>query len=129
MDDWRLRSRRVTYVLLVASFLLIGPGLAGVDPTIPLAGGFAALVAGLWLLRHRLRTLPTVVGYDLGWYARDSYLAAAVPVPIVLLRLGGPAAELQAFGGFVGLVGMVNYFLRPLYLLVAGTLVDLLRGA
>ena len=129
MDDWRLRSRRATYVLLVASFLLIGPGLAGAGPTILLAAGFVALAAGLWLLRDRLRTLPTVVGYDLGWYARDSYLAAAVALPIVLLSLGGPAAELQAFGGLVGLVGMVNYFLRPLYLLVAGVLWNLLRGA
>jgi hypothetical protein len=127
MDDWRLRSRRATYVLLVASFLLIGPGLAGLGPTVPLAGGFAALGAGLWLLRDRLRTLPTVVGYDFGWYARDSYLAAALSLPIVLLSLGGPAAELQAFGGVVGLVGMLNYFLRPLYLLVAGVLWNLLR--
>mgnify|MGYP006926898112 CR=1 FL=1 len=128
MDDWRLRSRRVTYILLVASFLLIGPGLAGVGPTIPLAGGLAVLAALLWLGRDRLRMLPTVVGYDLGWYARDSYLAAVLSVPLVLLRLGGLAAELQALGGLVGLVGMANYFLRPLYLLVANALVGLVRN-
>jgi hypothetical protein len=117
----------VTYILLVASFLLIGPGLVGFGPTIPLAGGLAALAALLWLGRDRLRTLPTVVGYDLGWYARDSYLAAVLSVPLVLVRLGGPAAELQAVGGLVGLVGMANYFLRPLYLLVVNFLVRLVR--
>lgn len=129
MDDWRLRSRRVTYVLLVASFLLIGTGLAGVGATLPVAGGLAALGAGLWAVRDTLRTLPTVVGYNLGWYARDSWLAPAVSIPVVLLGLGGPPAELQALGGFVGLVGMGNYFLRPLYLLVGSALWRLLRDA
>ncbi|MXR50102.1 hypothetical protein GRX03_00565 [Halovenus sp. WSH3] len=129
MDDWRLRSRRATYILLVGSFLLIGPGLAGVGATLPVAVGLAALAAGLWAVRDQFRALPTVAGYDLGWYARDSWLGAAVCVPVVLVGLGGPPAELQALGGFVGLVGMVNYFLRPLYLLVADALWRLLGGA
>ena len=128
MDAWRHRSQRVTYILLVASFLLIGPGLVGLGATIPLAAGLAVLAGGLWAVRDRLRTLPSVVGYDLGWYAQDSWLAAAGTVPIVLGSLGGPAAELQALGGVVGLVGMVNYFLRPLYLLVADLLVRLVRS-
>lgn len=129
MDDWRLRSSRATYVLLVASFLLIGPGIAGFGPTVPLAGGLAALAIGLRAVRDRLRTLPSLVGYDLGWYARDSWLGALVATPVVLVGLGGPPAELQALGGITGLVGMLNYFLRPLYLLVASVLLNLVRGA
>ncbi|WP_336326618.1 hypothetical protein [Halovenus sp. HT40] len=128
MDAWRHRSQRVTYILLAASFLLIGPGLVGLGATIPLVAGLAVLAGGLWTVRDRLRTLPSVVGYDLGWYARDSWLAAAGTTPVVLVSLGGPAAELQALGGIVGLVGMVNYFLRPLYLLVADLLVRLIRS-
>lgn len=128
MDAWRYRSQRVTYILLVASFLLIGPGLVGFGATIPLAAGLAVLAGGLWTVRDRLRTLPSVVGYDLGWYARDSWLAAAGAILVVLGSLGAPTAELQALGGVVGLVGMVNYFLRPLYLLVARVLVRLVRA-
>ncbi|MFT4946061.1 MAG: hypothetical protein ACI8TL_000292 [Natronomonas sp.] len=129
MDDWRLRTSRATYILLVASFLLIGPALAGFGPTIPLVAGLTALAVGLWTVRERFLALPTILGCDLGWYARDSWLAAAVSVPVVLVGLGGAPAELQALGGLVGLLGMVNYFLRPLYLLVAGFLVQLARGA
>jgi len=129
MNEWRLRSRRVTYILLAASFLLIGPGITGFGPTVPLAGLLALLAGGLWGIRDRLDSLPIVVGYDFGWYARDSYLAAVVAVPVVLLRLGDPAAELQALGGLVGLAGMTNYFLRPLYLLIADLFLRLIRGS
>lgn len=120
MDEWRFRSRRLTFVLILASFLLIGPGLAGLGSSVPLALGLAVGAAGCWSAREQLRTLPTVIGYDIGWYARDSYLAAGLAAVVVLLGLGGPAVELQALGGVIGLVGMLNYFLRPLYLFVAG---------
>jgi len=128
MDDWRLRSSRATYVLLVASFLLIGPGVVGFGPTVVLAAGLAALTAGLWGVRDRLRELPVLAGYDLGWYARDSWLGAAVTLPIVLGSLNSPPPELQALGGLVGLLGMANYFLRPLYLLVASFFLNLVRA-
>jgi hypothetical protein len=36
-------------------------------------------------------------------------------------------AEVQALGGLLGLVGMANYFLRPLYLF-AYDLLETLRG-
>lgn len=129
MDDWRHRSTRATYVLLVASFLLISPSVVGFGSTGSLAGGLAILAAGLWTVRDQLRALPSLVGYDLGWYARDSWVAAAIAVPVVLVNLGSPPAELQALGGVIGLAGMANYFLRPLYLLVAGFLWNMVRGA
>lgn len=127
MDQWRLRSSRGTFVLLVASFLLIGPTLAGVGATLPLVAGFAVLAGALWAGRDDLRRFPVVAGYDTGWYARDSWLAAVVAAVLTLVVLGAPPAELQATGGFVGLAGMINYFLRPLYLVIAETILSLVR--
>jgi hypothetical protein len=128
MDQWRYRSSRGTYVLLVASFFLIGPTVAGVSATLPLLVAYAGLAVVCWAGRDTLRQLPVVAGYDLGWYARDSWLGAVVAAGVGLAVLGAPPAELQAAGGFVGLAGMVNYFLRPLYLLVVGTVLDVVRG-
>lgn len=121
METWRNRSRRVTIVLVVASAVLIGPAYAGVGATLGLAITLAAVAAALWAVRDELGRLPEVVGYDLGEYASDGWIGVALAVAVVLLTLGAPAVELQAFGGLAGLVGMVNYFLRPLYLfLIAG---------
>ncbi len=128
MDQWRYRSSRGTYVLLVASFLLIGPAAVGVGATPALLVVCAALAPGCWAGRDTLSRLPVVAGYDLGWYARDSWLAAAIAGVVALVVFGAPPAELQAAGGVVGLVGMVNYFLRPLYLLVAGAVLGAVRG-
>ncbi len=127
MDQWRLRSSRGTYVLLVASFLLIGPTVAGVGATLPLVGVFAALAVAFWAGRDALRRLPVVAGYDTGWYAQDSWLAPVLAAVVTLAVLGASPPELQAAGGFVGLAGMVNYFLRPLYLLIAETILSVVR--
>lgn len=119
MEAWRNRSRRATVVLVIGSVVLIGPALAGVGATLPLAGLLGVLTVVLWAGREYLEQLPTVLGYDLGVYARDSWIGVVLGVAIVLGTLGTPPVELQAFGGFVGLTGIVNYFLRPLYLFVA----------
>lgn len=122
MDHWRRRSRRFTWVLLFASATLIVPALLGSGATAPLAAVLGSLAGALWLLREHLATLPTVVGYDLGLYGRDCWIGATVGSAVALLFLGASAEELQALGGLTGLVGMVNYFLRPLYLYVAALL-------
>lgn len=116
----RLRdlSHRATLVLLVASAGLIVPGLAGFGASLPLAAALLAVAAGFVALRERFAELPHVIGYDLGRYGRDLYLGPGVAVAVVLLDLGGTPAELQALGGVVGLAGMANYFVRPLYLFV-----------
>jgi len=49
---------------------------------------------------------------------------AAVPL---VLELGATPAEMEAMGGLLGLAGMVNYFLRPLYLVVYGIVIALTR--
>lgn len=128
MGQWRYRSSRGTYVLLVASFLLIGPTVVGVGATLPLLAAYVGLALVCGVAREEFRRLPVVAGSDLGWYARDSWLAAAVGGVVALVVFGAPPAELQAAGGVVGLAGMANYFLRPLYLLVADVVLGLVRG-
>jgi len=105
-------------VLLVASVGLIVPGLAGVGASLPLAAALVAVAAGFFALREQFAALPGVVGYDLGHYGQDLYLGPGVAAAVVLVDLGGTPAELQALGGVVGLAGMANYFVRPLYLFV-----------
>ena len=129
MDHWRRRSRRFTWVLLFASVTLILPALLDASATAPLAAVLGSLAGALWLLREQLATLPTVVGYDLGLYGRDCWIGAAVGSVVTLLFLGASAEELQALGGVTGLVGMVNYFLRPLYLYAATLLSRLFQSA
>lgn len=119
MEVWQYRSQRLTFVLVVASVTLIGPGLLDVGATVFTAAALASLAGALWLIREELRALPSFVGYDLGWYARDSYLGALVGAAVVLVSLGASPAELQALGGISGFLGMVNYFLRPVYLYLA----------
>ena len=128
MDHWRRRSRRFTWVLLFASATLIFPALLESGATLPLAAVLASLAGALWILREQLATLPTVVGYDLGLYGRDCWIGAAVGSAVTLAFLGASADELQALGGLTGLVGMVNYFLRPLYLYGAGLLSGLFQS-
>jgi hypothetical protein len=118
MDAWVGRSLRLTTVCLTASGLLILPAVAGIGPSLPLAAVLVAVSAGCVAVRERLAALPTVVGYQLGAYAQDLWLAGGLAA---LVAIVGPAAtpeELGALGGVLGLVGMVNYFLRPVYLAV-----------
>lgn len=116
MERWRRRSRRLTWVSIVASAALIVPGLLGTGGTLPLAAVLGSFAGALWVVREQLTTLPTVVGYDLGWYASDCWLGVLLGAVVVLLTVGVSPAELKALGGVAGLVGMVNYFLRPLFL-------------
>lgn len=122
MERWRSRSRRATIVLLVTSAVLIGPALSGAGATVPLAGLLVALAAGLFAVRDSLGELPMVIGYDLGEYARDGWIGPLLGAGVVLGTLGSPAVELQAYGGLLGLLGMVNYFFRPLYLTIISSL-------
>lgn len=120
MDVWRERSLRATIVFLVASALLIGPSLVGLKGSLPLFVGFVALAIGAGLARKRLADLPTVVGHELGTYGQDLWIAPVIALGIVLAIVPSASpAELQALGGAAGLVGMLNYFLRPIYLGIA----------
>ena len=123
MDIWRERALTLTFVFLTASAALIGPSLLGLRPSGPVLAVLLAAGALLAAFRPALAELPAVVGYDVGPHARELWLGPVVAVVmVVLLAPGGSPGELQAVGGVAGLVGMLNYFLRPLYLYAYGLL-------
>lgn len=116
MDDRAVLQ--VTATLLGTGFLLVGLGAAGVASGLALVVAGAAATAGLYALVERLP--PGRLG------PVDSYLDRTVPVAITTLATviaavwaGASPGELQTLGGVVGLLGMANYFLRPVYHLLA----------
>jgi hypothetical protein len=128
MDDWQAMTLRVTVVLLVTSVVLIGPGLAGIGASVGLTLVLVAAAMGLAAARPPLTDLPTVFDHDLGEYAQDLWLGPALGALALLVVPDASPAELQTLGGLAGLVGMVNYFLRPVYALIL-TLVARARRA
>ncbi len=115
-----------TVVPLTAGLLLIGLSLAGVGASLPLALALGAASVAAFLGRDSLPTVGRVLGHDLDRYLRDAWTALGLAALTVLLGTGATPGELQALGGLLGLLGMVNYFLRPAYLL-AIELVERLR--
>lgn len=116
MDRLRDRSLRVTAVLLVTSVVLLAPGTAGFGGTVALALVLAVLAGVLFVARERLAGLPTLVGFRLGRYGRDLWIAPLFGALVVVATLETSPGELQALGGIAGFLGMANYFLRPVYL-------------
>lgn len=119
---WYEETFRATVVLLAASLTLIGPGIAGLGGSLGLAVAQVALAAVLFVGRDRLGTGPSALGHDLGYYGEVLWLGPLVGAAVTVLGLTATPAELQALGGLVGLAGMANYFLRPVYRLASGTL-------
>jgi len=106
---------RVTVLCLVGAGILLGLGLAGATASVALAGVLLMLCGGLYFVDPP--AVGVVAGVDVDGVLEVLWLApglAALPLP---LELGATPAELQALGGLLGLVGMANYFLRPIYLL------------
>lgn len=116
MDVWRERSLRATIVLIAVSVYLIGPSLVAIGASLPLYIGLIALGIAFGLARSWLADLPTVIGHDLGTYGQDAWLGPFLAVVLIfVVAPSASPAELQTLGGLAGLVGMVNYFVRPLY--------------
>jgi hypothetical protein len=114
---------RLTFALLAGSVALIAAGLAGFEGSLVLVGVLLVVAGGLYALRGVATELEPVWRYDPRPYAAVVWtgplLAAVV---LVLTGLGASAGELQALGGFLGLAGMANYFLRPVYVVLASLL-------
>lgn len=115
MQRLALRSTQLTAVLLVASVALIGPGLAGLGGSLPLAFAFLAAAVLLFLVRERLGSVGHVGWIRLGEVARVAWVGPAIAAVLLLGAGGASPGELQALGGLCGLLGMLNYFLRPVY--------------
>jgi len=113
--DWYEETFRVTVVLLTASLALLVPGFAGIGGSLALVLVLVVLGSALFAGREQLAAGPKAVGHDLGYYGQVLWAGPIVGALVVLIALDATTAELQALGGLVGLAGMVNYFLRPVY--------------
>ena len=116
--DFQEETFRLTVVLLVASVFVIGPGLAGLGGSALLVVAALLVAGGLYVIRDRLQAAPRVAGHDLGHYADALWMSGVVAAAVLLFGLSATPGELRALGGIVGLVGMANYFLRPVYRLL-----------
>ncbi|WP_336336179.1 hypothetical protein [Haloarcula brevis] len=110
-------TMRVTVLLLVAAALAIGLGAAGRGASLPIIAGLLALTAVLYAARSDADRFGPVAGVDVDGVVRSLWLAPLVTVLALLVRLSATPGEMQAIGGLLGLAGMANYFLRPVYLL------------
>lgn len=120
-------TMQVTVVCLVASATLLALGLAGATASLVLVGLLIALTAGL----YRTRPSPSigyVLGIDVDAVLESLWVAPAVAAVPLVVELGATPAEMQALGGLLGLAGMANYFLRPLYLLGYSVVASLTDG-
>lgn len=113
-------ATQLTAVLVAASVALIVPGAAGIGASFPLV--VVTVAAGIALQSgvRRVKRHPKVSTTRLGDVLRVVPTGVILAGLVVLFSPGATPGELQALGGLCGLVGMLNYFLRPAYGLVAG---------
>jgi len=112
----RTGTMQVTLLCLVASGTLLALGAAGIPASLALVAFLLVLSAGLYYTRPDVGG-SSLLGIDIGRLLATLWLAPALSALPVLLEPTASPEELQALGGLVGLAGMVNYFLRPMYLL------------
>lgn len=124
--DWYEEAFRVTVVLVAASVVVLVPGFAGLGGSLPLVAVAVVLAGGLYAVRDWFETAPTVMGHDLASYGRALWASPLVAAAVLFVGLGTTPGELRVLGGIVGLAGMANYFLRPIYALLAMVLRTLL---
>ncbi|AWB28133.1 hypothetical protein [Halococcoides cellulosivorans] len=109
-------SRQLTSVLFLAGLVLVALGVAGVSPSILLVGPLVGF-GGVLLLVHELlgQRVPTRVAKI---HAATLWVGPVVAGAVVAARPALSTGELQAVGGIVGLLGIGNYLVRPLYVWV-----------
>jgi len=109
------RAMEATALLLVASGLLIAASLLGIGGGLGLVAGLVVLATLLAAGKDRLPQPGVVYSHNLDLYLRDLWIGPALAALATVVVLGATPAEIQTVGGLLGFVGMVNYFLRPVY--------------
>ena len=108
-------TMEATVHLLVAGALLIAASLADLGGSAALVGVLLVAAVALFAVREYVPPLGTVLGHDVQRTLTDLWIAPALAATTTAVALGSTPGELQSLGGILGLVAMVNYFLRPVY--------------
>jgi len=116
----------LTSIALVAAAALLVPAFAGVAPSIALAAVALGVTVLGFVAREQLRTLAPIQG--LGLHFETVWVGVAVATVVVVAFLDATAAELQTLGAVVGLIGLFNYLLRPIYFTLGGLLSRIARA-
>jgi len=108
---------RATVILLTAGLSLVAVGTAGVAASLPLVLA-SVVLAGVTRVVTDAVEVPATDGVTVRTVATDLWIGPALAAVVLVLWLDATPGEVQALGGMVGLVGMLNYFLRPFYHLI-----------
>lgn len=120
MERWRDEPEvRLTLALLAGAAVLVALGTLGVGGSVFLVAGVAALAVALVALGEALLDSPWR-RIDPHGFAADLWVGVLVAAVAVAAFPGANPGEVQALGGLIGLAGMCNYFLRPVYRLAYG---------
>ena len=113
----RRGSMQVTALLLVAAGVLLGLGFAGIGASPLVVVGLLALAGALFLARPQTDHFGRHNGLNIDYLLQSLWVAVLVAALPLVIEADATPAEVQALGGLIGLAGMANYFIRPLYLL------------
>lgn len=109
---------RATAVLLAAGLCLVAAGTAGLTGSLALALALGAVGGALRLVGEAVD--DSSGGLVVRTVATDLWIGPVLAAAVVVFWLDATPGEVQALGGLVGLLGMLNYFLRPFYHLIYG---------
>jgi len=110
---------RLTVVLLAAGLPLVALGTAGVAASSLLVVGLLAAGGAGYVTAQRLDG-TAIERVDEDRYYADLWIGFVLAAAVLLVWLDATPGEVQSLGGLVGLVGMANYFMRPVYYLLYG---------
>lgn len=112
-EGYRRAVRQFTSVALLTSVILVGLGVAGFTPSLVFAAGAAGLAGVALAARERLVALAPHEA--LAVHAESLWIGPALAAGVLVIYGDLTAGELQTVGALIGLAGMANYLLRPVY--------------